>query len=316
MASATYLILRGGLGNQLFQLIAAESFTKGRPMYIECGFPDRNFPREEQIHELVRTRNIEFILSKKLLPVTNKLIDKCFGISARNSSNLIVDFGRKFLEIISSLYFSVYYRKILRVQISKGPGFSRVRTSRFNILLIGYFQTYMYFNSLNEKQVLPSKFETEKMRHYFNLSLTEEPLVIHQRLGDYTTQDVFGIPNEQYLENSIETIFQQRSFGAIWLFSDNAGIARSRIPIKYQSMVREIDDVGLTPLDVLKIMTLGSGFIIANSSFSWWAAMLAQDQSAPVVAPKPWFRGIEDPALLIPSSWFRLDVEFENQDIV
>jgi hypothetical protein len=53
-------------------------------------------------------------------------------------------------------------------------------------------------------------------------------------------------------------------------------------------------------------MRLGHGFVIANSSFSFWGAMLAnRSEDIDVVAPEPWFSGMPEPRDLIPPNWLR-----------
>jgi hypothetical protein len=64
---------------------------------------------------------------------------------------------------------------------------------------------------------------------------------------------------------------------------------------------RVVNTHGLNSWQVLKLMSQAEGFIIANSSFSWWAATLGSEQNQKVVAPKIWFKGnspvdIHDPA--------------------
>ena len=48
------------------------------------------------------------------------------------------------------------------------------------------------------------------------------------------------------------------------------------------------------------------GYIISNSSFSWWAAFLRKDRTAPVFCPDPWFQGMKDPDSLIPHEWHKV----------
>ena len=71
----------------------------------------------------------------------------------------------------------------------------------------------------------------------------------------------------------------------------------------------KIDNVvyaeNLSKYEQMCLMTLCSGHIIANSSFSWWGAWLSSSQK--VVAPSGWFRGSNNEHLdtkdIIPESW-------------
>lgn len=314
MAKATYLILRGGLGNQLFQFIAAESSSTKNPIYVECGFPDLKFPRKVESNLFLTAENTILISSKKMATFTGIFIDKCFGISSRNPRNRWFSFIRKLLEVFGSLYFSFYYGKFIHMQIASGVGYSRITNSRFNKLLIGYFQSYTYYSTVENQIRFFENSCGDRIQYYRDLSMIEKPLMVHQRFGDYLGQDSFGIPSKKFLERAIHLIFGIRDFGAIWLFSDNLNLARNRIPAEFRSKVREFDETNLSILETLEVMTFGKGFIIANSSFSWWSAMLANDTSAPVIAPDPWFRGLEDPKLLIPESWIRLDSGHDIKD--
>jgi len=61
---------------------------------------------------------------------------------------------------------------------------------------------------------------------------------------------------------------------------------------------------------VIEIMKYGSGFILANSSFSWWAGFLRITHASVVVAPKPWFRNIPVSQDLVPRDWITQDSEW------
>ena len=89
----------------------------------------------------------------------------------------------------------------------------------------------------------------------------------------------------------------------MWLFSDQIESAKNRIPPELQSKTRLIAEVDGNDYSSLIAMTLGQDFVIANSTFSWWAARLSSNPNTRVIFPSPWFKGMPEPKNLIPTNW-------------
>ena len=105
-------------------------------------------------------------------------------------------------------------------------------------------------------------------------------------------------------------MWDSSTFGKIWLFSDEPEEALSAIPSAYRNHIRVIPNLDSIPATTLELMRLGHGYVIANSSFSWWAASLSRNVGSQIVAPSKWFKGKEDPVDLIPAQWKRVDSNF------
>ncbi len=172
----------------------------------------------------------------------------------------------------------------------------------------GYFQSWRYPEKFRE-EILEKLYKKAVISDYAasiaNRIKTENGVVVHIRLGDYLNPEnkYFGVLNSRYYENAINTIssFNPRVF----IFSDDILSAK----IKYGgAFPKDAVWVGtenpIGDIESLVAMTYGSGFIIANSTFSWWAAFLGQ-RAQFVIAPSKWFKENEDPMDLIPASWKR-----------
>ena len=139
----------------------------------------------------------------------------------------------------------------------------------------------------------------------------KKPILLHVRLTDYLDEDSFGSPSEIYYRRAIELASKTCGEVDIWVFSDDPLNALNFLPAEFEHRYR------LAPLfeetvHNFELMRHFSGFIIANSSFSWWAAHLRRNRQETDIYPWPWFRqGLHDRKDLAPEDWIGLSSDLE-----
>lgn len=310
-AKPIYVILMGGLGNQLFQVAAALSIAKERPIYIDwkTASPRLNGDGIPDIASFRLPSNIVFLDNSD----PNLILRKSFGFLLRTGINDGSFQRRKILIVIlrfvGSILFSLRYRATIYVEICQGLGFSSLSDGRLSRVLIGYFQSYIWTETQsileNLKSIRSREFDIQFLKLKKD-SDSEKPLVVHLRFGDYKHEPKFGLLSRQYYLESINMALSKQEFCAIWVFSDDIESARNVINFETSLPVRFIENIGDSTSTNFDAMRLGHGYVIANSSFSWWAARLSFSDPKIVVAPEPWFIGLKDIPCLIPPSWHRL----------
>jgi hypothetical protein len=92
----------------------------------------------------------------------------------------------------------------------------------------------------------------------------------------------------------------------VWLFSDDLELAKERASQAGIERIFTPDVQALSPAEILTLMRFGSGYVISNSTFGWWAAKLSNTSNIEVVVPDPWFRKLEQPENLIPNDWIKV----------
>ena len=105
-------------------------------------------------------------------------------------------------------------------------------------------------------------------------------VAVHVRRGDYLAGGEEHVVSEAYVRRAMA------SFGAnadFLFFSDDMAWCRERFAADNVAFAENGSDVQ----DLLR-MSAAAHNIIANSSFSWWAAWLNPNPGRRVVAPRPW----------------------------
>jgi hypothetical protein len=312
--SRNYLHLTGGLGNQLFQwsaLLATGSdksfvidISNGEPRKAPNGKPDLlafNLPANAETIErkmpVLTRKSVGFTLRSHIDPKSwEKLPTLLLAV-----------------RIITSILISAHFRKLVIVRVALGLGHdTNFKVGRGNNFLIGYFQSAIWAQSIYSNHLLSLKLveDTEQVRRYRELSKFEQPLVVHVRLGDYLSEGSLGIPSENYYHDAIYKQIASGIYKKIWLFSDEPKNALDMLPKNLPLDIRVIEHSGVTSAETLEIMRLGYGYVIANSTFSWWGAYLSYFKNPKVIFPIPWFRFLQDPAGLTPTEWEGMNAQY------
>ena len=134
-------------------------------------------------------------------------------------------------------------------------------------------------------------------------------LGIHVRRGDYVGNAGIGTLSVSYYEAAAEELRSRgASWDAIWIFSDDA----TRVENEFQGFLSGKEKLIFVepPLEShafesLLLLSRSSYSIIANSTFSWWAATLGNPDKT-IACPSKWFAEMEDPRDLYPPNWIRV----------
>ena len=307
----TYLVLRGGLGNQLFQYAAALSRDSSKILVdTNIGKPRSGNQDIPCIFDFELAREVSVVPKKKFSRVISKLSNHLIK-SGMNPKGIESTYTYKYLlKISASIIFSLWYRKPLTVIQAKDNGYFDMRQTRSNDLLVGYFQSYVWASDANVKnQLLSLKLKTTSklLKEFVDEYVDKSILAIHIRLGDYRDQYEFGLIDESYYANAIGLVESEMEIDFIWLFSNEPEEAKKLIPAKFLDKVILVPDFNGSASQTLEAMRFANAYVIANSSLSWWGAFLSYSSNSPlIIAPKPWFRLAREPNLIIDPDWRRL----------
>lgn len=168
--------------------------------------------------------------------------------------------------------------------------------------LHGYFQSEKYFKHIESEIKQDFEFRPEILEPCKDLICgVKNPVALHIRRTDYLTNPNHSALDLDYYEAAIDR-FSDVQF---LIFSDDVQWCNEQ---KLFDSDRFMISESRSSFIDLCLMTLCSGHIIANSSFSWWGAWLADSEK--VIAPSEWFNGSKNEHLdtkdLIPEGWIKL----------
>jgi hypothetical protein len=284
--------LKGGLGNQIFQ------YAVGRHLSIKLNVPLALDVSGFATDPLRNYRLDSFNIKAELVsPVTNSLQQKLINRfrSPKNPLNRL------------------FQRKHQMVRENGFPFQENILNSPDNSYLDGYWQSEKYFLPIQEMirqdltlvQPLPPHLQ-ELVKQIHNTN----SISLHVRRGDYASNPVttayHGLYSTEWYANAAAQMQKDVSDAHFFIFSDDYEWVRSNIKLDGPCTFVQPSPDGQEAQD-LYVMSQCKHNIIANSSFSWWAAWLNAHSNKKVIAPARWFVGDHsDTKDLIPQGWTRI----------
>ena len=149
----------------------------------------------------------------------------------------------------------------------------------------GFFQTEKYFKHIKDEIKKDFTFKDSILEPCKGMiyDFNEPPLSLHIRRTDYITDANHTALGIDYYEKALEEFPMEVP---VLVFSDDPKWCNDQELFDDDRFLIAEGNSGYVDMC---LMTLCSGHIIANSSFSWWGAWLSNSKQ--VIAPSQWFTG-------------------------
>jgi hypothetical protein len=285
--------IKGGLGNQMFQYAFGLSIaTKyGKKLYLDLTWYDDSSidtKRTFLLNNYIKNYNI----------ANDSMIKNAIG--ERTILNLLYSkFENSFLPL-------AYRRHI----IEKTPQFDpRILEIDRDVYFDGTWMNENYFNISKDyiKNLYSKRPDLNLYQQEIERQIRQSDSVsVHIRRGDYAnnmnTNKYHGLVPITYYECLIEEISKKNPKTNFFFFSDDIEWVRNNISPNYNYTFVLQSDYGMEHHD-LYLMSICNFNIIANSTFSWWAAWLNLNPQKKVYAPLKWSSTILNSRDLLPDNW-------------
>ena len=266
-----------GLGNQLFQFVFMLYLKEKQGKHVEF---NASFYKNRNVHE---------------------------GFQAK----LVFDFS-DFKESKKNLYF--LYRLCRKM---KFRGSTWVWGHDDNVscgfqypLYRGYWQNLLYFNEIKDSiKQYELDLKPYANKEFLNKIMEGKSMFVHVRRGDYLRKgSIFlDLSSTNYYHKALEVAKGYCGDANIFVFSDD--IAWCRDYFSAYKNFNYIEYENQSAVSDLALMSYCDYGIIANSSFSWWGAMLNKDKI--VMCPNKYYNeqlNNDHDNYECPSSWIPVDI--------
>lgn len=293
----------GGLGNQLFQYAFARSLSLeyNKKFTLDISW----FKKQIDTTDLDQPDKREYLLNN-------------FDIVERYSPPIVSTFiwlvskitsKFKVLNNISKFFLINKYWPINITESEYNQCDDNNLISRKKLILLnGYWQDFKYFEKYKDiikKELTLKNILTDENEKYLKKIISSNSVSLHFRRGDALKPFAlkrYALCSIDYYLESISYITKKIHNPIFFVFSDNIEEVKSNLKIDYPVVF--IKSQG-PDYEHLFLMSQCKHNIIANSTFSWWAAWLNSNPSKIVIAPEKWMVNDNDYHARFPDSWLR-----------
>ena len=270
------VILSGGLGNQIFQYAAGRVLALKHSTNLVL-----NLSLIDRFDVSITPRSYELGNFRVLCDVES------------NSPFLTWRWIKKFIWILGPLKPWKLYQE------GSSTYDPRLLQQPDGVTLLGYWQSYIYFSDISKQ--LMSELQHSKPLSGKSIEVLEKinssnAIAIHVRRGDYAANSeafsFHGVIPLNYYKDAAAYVLAKFPDATFFIFSDEQDWCKKNLKLQDAYFV-EHNDVENSWEDLI-LMSKCRHHIIANSSFSWWAAWMADNSQEVmnhlVIAPKNWFK--------------------------
>ena len=260
----TFIRLHGGLGNQLFQVATGLSYCKKNNSLPILVYDEKwcsHFNINKSLNTLFKNINKLSYTDFEKLDIDYKLI--------KPENNLLDAYK----------YFSL----------------PEIKTIKNNVLLDGYFQNIQYFyDNLEEIKnlILDDDYIDSIKKKYMGI---ENEYFIHIRRGDYIGNKLYEIDYDTYFSSAINILIHcnnnNKNNNKLRLNVLSNDIEYCKLYNVLNKFSSEIDITfieGVDEIESFYLMTQCVGGILSNSSYSWWASYINNNDDKKFIMPKKW----------------------------
>ena len=269
---------QSGLGNQMFQY----AFYKSLQESFDDVKADLSHIKKQNCHNGYELENIFGI---KVNEIDSDDIERYEKLLDTNNS-VISKIRRKYFG-----YKSTHFKE-------KEFIYDISFLSKENVVLDGYWQDTRYFENVESKIREEFKFNIEeinnsndKNRNILKQIQNTVSVSIHIRRGDYLDKIYYkkfgAVCSLEYYKKAIDIINEKYENPVFFIFSNDITWCKENLSID-NSYYIDWNTGNFSYIDMY-LMSQCKHNILANSSFSWWAAWLNENPSKEVVCPSPWF---------------------------
>lgn len=274
--------LHGGLGNQMFQ------YAAGAALATRLGVPLALDPRPAAAKDQGDLREI-------------------FKLPLVTPNHLPPDRDRR--PVAYALWRKLGRTPVLRRE--DGLGFNAAFDHWGDgSYLHGYWQCERYFTPITNR--LRSDFIMTPPMSPQNAEMAKRiaegtSVALHVRRGDYVALGASAVCDQAYYDAALQTVTEDlQGILRVFVFSDDPCWARDNLSVPFEKTVVDLNGRDTAHED-MRLMSLCTHNVIANSTFSWWSAWLNANPDKRVAAPAKWFGNDHqhNPDIL-PESWLRI----------
>lgn len=263
------VIIRGGLGNQIFALNLINHLESNKyTIYTSLNF--YNKPQVSSIN--TEKRFFHFNVNNLKLKITNNRMDSLIS---------------KFQKIMNSKSPLKYLLKIFVTTVNDENYLNEIRKNKLIFIFDGYWQNY---ELLTNKKNLLTRISKDSSFNELNRNIQiNKKTVVHIRRKDYLNinEDL----SISYYEKALDYCKKNIKNFTYTIYTDDLNWTKKMKLFNDAQEIVEAQESN-TVSDFLEMMKY-KNFVISNSTYSYLAAYFGLSQEGIVICPKPWFKNLK-----------------------